>query len=108
LVFGGHRNEKGEIVDSDGSLSFDKYGQGSQIVQLAGVDDKDNQFAGLAVNDEKHRIWVGRKGDGAAVVSLTDAKGRKRIVMQVTADGTSSLDFLDAEGHVVRHFIPGN
>src|SRR6266702_6615500 len=102
LVFGGHRNEKGEIVDSGGSLSFDKYGQGSQIVQLAGVDDKDNQFAGLAVNDEKHRIWVGRKGDGAAVVSLTDAKGRKRIVMQVTAGGTASLDFLDAEGHVVR------
>src|SRR5258705_8761638 len=95
LVFGGHKNAKGEIVDSGGSLSFDKYGQGSQIVQLAGVDDKDNQFAGLAVNDEKHRIWVGRKGDGAAVVSLTDAKGRKRIVMQVTADGTSSLDFLD-------------
>jgi len=108
LVFGGHRNEKGEIVDSGGSLSFDKYGQGSQIVQLAGVDDKDNQFAGLAVNDEKHRIWVGREGDGAAVVSLTDAKGRKRIVMQVTADGMASLDFLDAEGHVVRHFIPSN
>jgi hypothetical protein len=105
LVFGGHRNEKGEIVDSGVSLSFDKYGQGSQIVQLAAVDDKDNQFAGLAVNDEKHRVWVGRKGDGAAVVSLTDAKGRKRIVMQVTADGTSSLDFLDAEGQVVRHFI---
>jgi len=105
LVFGGHRNEKGEIVDSGVSLSFDKYGQGSQIVQLAGVDDKDNQFAGLAVNDEKHRVWVGRKGDGAAVVSLTDAKGRKRIVMQVTADGTASLDFLDAEGHVVRRFI---
>jgi hypothetical protein len=104
LVFGGHRNEKGEIVDSGGSLTFDKYGA-SQIVQLAGVDDKNDKFAGLAVNDEKHRIWVGRKGDGAAVVSLTDAKGRKRIVMQVAADGTASLDFLDAEGHVVRRFI---
>src|SRR5882757_6166576 len=37
LVFGGHRNDKGEIVDSGGSLTFDKYGA-SQIVQLAGVD----------------------------------------------------------------------
>jgi hypothetical protein len=107
LIFGGHRNEKGEIVDSGGSLSFDKYGA-SQIVQLAGVDDKDNHFAGLTVNDQSHRIWVGRKDDGAAVMSLMDAKGRKRLVMQVTADGTASLDFLDAEGHVVRHFIPGN
>ncbi len=86
LVFGGHRNEKGEIVDSGVSLSFDKYGQGSQIVQLAGVDDKDNQFAGLAVNDEKHRVWVGRKGDGAAVVSLTDAKAALHWQLEVLKD----------------------
>jgi hypothetical protein len=113
LVFGGHRNEKGEVVDSGGSLSFDKYGQtGGQTVQLVGVDDKDNQFAGLAVNDQNnsrmsHRIWVGRKDDGAAVVSLMDAKGKKRIVMQVAADGTPTLDFLDADGQVVRRLIPG-
>jgi hypothetical protein len=112
LVFGGLRNEKGEIVDSGGSLSFDKYGQTGQVVQLAGVDDKDNHFAGLGVNDlnsgMNRRIWVGRKDDGAAVVSLMDAGGRKRIVMQVTRDGAASLDFLDAEGHVVRRLIPGN
>jgi hypothetical protein len=111
LIFGGHQNEKGEVVDSGGSLSFDKYGA-SQIVQLAGVDDKDNKFAGLAVNDQnremQHRIWIGRKGDGAAVVSLMDAKGRKRIVMQVAPDGAASLDFLDTEGRVVRRSIPGN
>jgi hypothetical protein len=113
LVFGGHRNEKGEVVDSGGSLSFDKYGQAGQTVQLVGVDDKDNQLAGLAVNDQNnnrmsHRIWVGRKDDGAAVVSLMDVKGKKRIVMQVAADGTPSLDFLDADGHVVRQLIPGS
>jgi hypothetical protein len=112
LIFGGHLNEKGEVVDSGGSLTFDKYGA-SQIVQLAGVDDKDNKFAGLSVNDQansrmRRRIWVGRKDDGAAVVSLMDANGKKRIVMQVAADGTPSLDFLDAEGHVVRHLIPDN
>jgi hypothetical protein len=111
LIFGGHRNEKGEVVDSGGSLTFDKYGA-SQIVQLAGVDDKENKFAGLAVNDQNgrmyHRIWVGRGDDEASVISLMDAKGKKRIVMQVTGDGTPSLDFLDAEGHIVKHVIPGN
>lgn len=106
LVFGGHRNEKGEIVDSGGSLTFDKYGA-SQIVQLAGVDDKSDKFAGLAVNDQNNgrrsrRVWVGRGEDDASVVSLMDANGKKRIVMQVSANGTASLDFLDAEGHVVR------
>ena len=108
LIFGGHRNEKGEVVDSGVSLSFDKYGQPGQIVQLAGVDDKDNKFAGLAINDQAHRIWVGRRADNASVVSLMDASGKKRIVMQVAADGTPSLDFFDAEGHVVRHFISSN
>jgi hypothetical protein len=33
---------------------------------------------------------------------------KKRIVMQVNSDGTASLDFLDAEGTVVRHLIPSN
>jgi len=108
LIFGGHRNEKGEVVDSGVSLSFDKYGQPGQIVQLAGVDDKDNKFAGLAVNDQARRIWVGRRADNAAVVALMDASGKKRIVMQVTADGTPSLDFLDENGHVVRHLISAN
>jgi hypothetical protein len=35
LAFGGHKNAKGEIVDSVGSLSFDKY-DASQVVQLMG------------------------------------------------------------------------
>jgi hypothetical protein len=51
---------------------------------------------------------VGRKDGGAAVVSLINAKGKKRIVMQVTGDGTARLDFLNAEGQVVRHLIPDN
>ena len=59
LIFGGRRNEKGEVVDSGGSLSFDKYGA-DEIVQLAGVDDKNDRFAGLAVSDRNRRIWVGR------------------------------------------------
>jgi hypothetical protein len=33
LVFGGNRNEKGEVVDSGASLSFDKYGEAGQIAQ---------------------------------------------------------------------------
>jgi len=113
LVFGGHRNEKGTVTNSGASLSFDQYGEGGQIVQLAGVEDNDNHFAGLAVNETKNhfrkrRVWVGRGEDDAAMVSLMDANGRKRIVMQVTADGTASLDFLDAEGHVSRRLIPSN
>src|SRR6266496_2192009 len=73
LIFSGRKNVKGEVVDSGGSLSFDKYGD-NQIVQLAGVDDKEDRFAGLIVSDSNRRIWVGRGDDGAATVALMDAK----------------------------------
>ena len=39
LVFGGQQNSRGEIVDSGGSLPFDKY-DATQVVQLAGVHDQ--------------------------------------------------------------------
>src|SRR5882724_8259985 len=77
LIFGGHRNAKGEVADSGRSLTFDKY-DANQIVQLAGVEDKEDKFAGLMVGESKPggdsptRIWVGRKEDGAATVALMD------------------------------------
>lgn len=109
LIFGGHRNDKGEIVDSGGSLSFDKYGA-NQIIQLIGVDDKDDRFAGLSVTDSltgtdtRRRVWVGRGENGTATVSLMDAQGIKRIVMEVHSDGTPSLSFLDASGKVISQW----
>lgn len=105
LIFGGRKDSSGNVVDSGGSLSFDKYGA-NQIVQIAGVDDKTDQFAGMAIRDDNKRVWVGRTGDGDAMLSLMDGNGRKRIVLKVTASGQSSLEFLDAGGHVVKHVNP--
>jgi hypothetical protein len=112
LVFAGHKNAKGEVVDSGGSLSFDQYGAG-QIVQLAGVDDKTDKFSGLSVaayagGRRAQRIWVGRDGDGDAKVALMDARGRKRILLDVAADGAASMSFLDADGKVVDRFSATN
>ena len=101
LIFGGRKNEKGQVVDSGGSLSFDKYGE-NQIVQLAGVDDSTDRFAGLVVSDNSRRVWVGRRDDGQASVELMDAHGKKRIVMEVSKEGEPSLTFLDSGGKVVR------
>lgn len=112
LIFAGHKNAKGEIVDSGASLSFDKYGAG-QVVQLAGVDDKTDKFSGLSVagyvdGRRAQRIWVGRDGEGDAKVALMDAQGRKRILLDVAADGAASMSFLDAEGKFVDSFPAKN
>ncbi len=111
LVFGGRKNEKGEVVDSGGSLSFDKY-DANQIVQIAGVDDKEDRFAGLMVGDSqpggnsKRRVWVGRGDDGAAVVNLLDEQGKKRIVLEVPATGTPRIQFLSETGKVLKEIAP--
>lgn len=113
LIFGGRRNAEGKVVHAGGSLSFDRY-EANQIVQLAGVDDSEDRFAGLVVADspsgsEVHRrIWVGRDEAGTATVALMDAAGKKRIVMEVLVDGTPSLTFLDADGNVVNQMLPSD
>ena len=111
LVFGGHRNANGEIVDSGVSLSFDRYGATSQFVQLAGVDDSKNHIVGLAFSDtdstgNRRRIVIGHDKEGIASVSLMDRNGRKRIVLQVTADGAPTISFLDADGKVLNQLGP--
>lgn len=111
LIFGGHRNEKGEVVDSGGSLSFDKY-DANQTVQLIGVDDKEDRFSGLVVSDspsgnEGHRrLWVGRDENGDANVELMDGRGKKRIVIKVGANGDPSLTFFDQNGAVLNRLAP--
>ena len=113
LVFGGHKNAKGEVVDSGGSLSFDKY-DASQVVQLAGVDDHENRFAGLAVSESTaggnspRRVWVGRDESGVAELALMDGAGKKRIVLQVPDKGTPRMAFLDTDGKSVKEWMPVN
>jgi hypothetical protein len=111
LIFGGHRNAKGEVVDSGGSLSFDKF-EANQIVQLAGVDDKEDRFAGLIITDSmasgdsRRRVWVGRDDSGSSAVALMDANGKKRIAIEVAPDGTPSFSLLDANGKVTNQITP--
>ena len=106
LIFSGRKNDKGQIVDSGASLSFDRYGAG-QTIQLAGVDDSENHFAGLGVNDiGGQRVWVGRDDHGLASVSLAGADGKERIRLQVTADGKGSIVFLDTQGKVIQQLAP--
>jgi len=111
LVFGGRRNASGEIVDAGVSLSFDRYGASSQFVQLAGVQDSKNHIVGLTLSEteatgNRRRLVIGHDREGVASIALMDRNGRKRIVMQVTADGTPGISFLDADGKVLNQLGP--
>jgi hypothetical protein len=110
LIFGGRRNAKGEVVDSGVSLSFDKY-EANQIVTLYGVEDSEDRLAGLAVLDSptgtevNRRIWLGRGEDGIATLALMDGAGKKRLLMQVEANGQARLNLLDSNGRVLRDLL---
>lgn len=52
------------------------------------------------------RAYLGSTTTRDAELSLRDGRGRKRLVLRVTADGDASVDFLDADGKVVRRTTP--
>ena len=111
LVFGGHRNANGDVVDAGVALSFDRYGATSQFVQLAGVQDARNHIVGLTLSDtdatgNRRRVVIGHDKEGTASMSLMDRQGQKRIALQVAPDGTPSISFLDAAGKVVNQLGP--
>ncbi|WP_294219597.1 hypothetical protein [uncultured Chryseobacterium sp.] len=112
LIFGGHKNNKNKVVDAGGSLSFDRYA-GNQEVQLIGVNDSENRFAGLRISDSNpstkknpSRIWVGRDKKGVAEIALMDSLGKKRLVFKVAADGQSSINFLDDQEREISQLTP--
>ena len=48
------------------------------------------------------RLFAGKTPDRAAQVGLSDANGKPRLVMKVAADGSASIDFLDADGKTMH------
>ena len=48
------------------------------------------------------RVFVGKTPDRASQVGLADANGKPRLVLKVEADGTASIDFLDADGKSIQ------
>jgi hypothetical protein len=47
------------------------------------------------------RVFVGKNGDKAALVSLADGDGKPRLTLTVDAAGNPRIEFLDAQGKVV-------
>jgi hypothetical protein len=56
----------------------------------------------MASHGRPHRrLYIGRGDDRSVAVRLKDPQGRDRIVMEVAADGSPSIRFLDLAGKVV-------
>jgi hypothetical protein len=53
---------------------------------------------------DANRIYLGRAADKSASLQLKDASGKTRLAMRVDADGNPVIQFLDAEGKVLKEF----
>ena len=58
------------------------------------------------MSGDNRRLWAGRTEDGTASVILMDGKGRKRLALQVTADGSPAISFFDEKGVAVQQLTP--
>jgi hypothetical protein len=52
----------------------------------------------------RQRAALGREPDKSAVLRLRDQQGHTRILLRVAADGTPSMQFLDADGKVTQQW----
>ena len=55
----------------------------------------------------QQRVFLGKQRDNAAMLILSDIKGKPRIRMQVAPDGTPKLELLDEAGKVL-YSLPGS
>ena len=60
------------------------------------------QAARAKAQPGNQRLFAGKDRNKASVVNLFDANGKSRLVLKVDADGTASIEFLDAEGKVTN------
>jgi hypothetical protein len=112
LIFGGHKDKDGKIVDSGGSLTFDKYEQ-DQLVQLVGAHDSSGHLAGLIVSDRADRPIEQDFIDADKLKAMPQAQrdalmqqrekdgyyGATRIAVTRSDDGVAKVSLRDAQGH---------
>jgi hypothetical protein len=66
--------------------------------------DRDKALAAIRATAPAgpRRVFVGKQPDKSAVVMLADGDGKPRLRLSVKPDGTSAIEFLDANGKVTR------
>ncbi len=111
LIFSGHRDATGRIVDSGGSLTFDQYEQ-DQLVQLIGEHDSDGHTAGLIVGDRPDRPIQEDLAELPKLAAMPATEraalmqrrrrdnyyGATRITVTRGSDGVAAVSLRDAQG----------
>jgi hypothetical protein len=112
--------EQDQVLVIDSNQNGEKRGSALTIVdrpdypigELVALTDKiknlpkDQQQTEITKFMQSHpsphqRLFLGRSDDRSVALKFKDGDGRDRIILQVAADGTASIKFLDQTGKVV-------
>lgn len=85
-------------VDMDAWLKAEAMPDG--LAKQAEMQRLKDRFGG------KRRLFVGKRPDRSSSLALHDAAGRPRMLLQVSAEGAASIQFLDENGKAVRAVTP--
>lgn len=111
LIFSGHKDKSGKLIDSGASLTFDKYEQ-DQMVQLIGAHDSSGHQAGLIVSDRPDRSIQQDFAESATIDKMPAAEreklmqergktayyGATRITVARGDDGVAKISLRDGSG----------
>jgi len=113
LIFFDQRgDEMGGLIFGDnggkghfGQFTWDKV-DGDQTIGFRHLESDSGAYeSGIEVWQRPSgasRLFFGKRRDDSSVVELSDLEGKPRIRLRVAADGASALEFLDAQGNVIR------
>lgn len=124
-LYGYGRTEQDGSWSAGGGLNIDQYRPSEQVVGINYHGRDGRNTAGVRVWERVHgaqvqfpdqesidasmigrpyatRFFAGRTSDGAAVVRLSDVRGKLRLRLAVEASGEPTLDFFDERGTVIR------
>jgi hypothetical protein len=96
------------VVDQ-GTYPIEEKRKASEAIEKLPANEQDaawNQFFATHKSDVK-RLELGRSPDGSVGMELRDADGKPRILLSVRPNGEPALQFMDANGKVIRE-LAGN
>ena len=105
--YGGRRRAGLSLVDNPAYPAGEQLAETDRIGNLPPDRQKAEMDKFLNAHGRPHqRLYLGRGDDGTVVLKLKDDEGRDRMVLQVAANGSPLIRFLDQDGKVISQ-LPG-
>ena len=104
----GHVSTSININDEADPLKMDSEQRDEKLRSLAALPAQERRAERARLREQNllstNRVRIGTTGDRASALALSDAQGRPRLMLLVSADGKPSIQMFNDKGEVARTF----